>query len=73
MVLSDTGYREAVPLLKESVAVDATNAQAWLALGMAFQNMGKNAEAKAPYQQYLKLKPTGVMSEEVRAALGQLK
>ncbi|MBS1148366.1 MAG: response regulator [Myxococcaceae bacterium] len=73
MVLSDTGYREAVPLLKESVASDSTNAQAWLALGMAFQNMGRNNEAKAPYQQYLKLKPTGTMADEVRAALGQLK
>ncbi len=73
MVLSDTAYREAVPLLKESVASDATNAQAWLALGMAFQNLGRNNEAKGPYQQYLKLRPSGTMADEVRAALGQLK
>ncbi len=73
MVLSDTGYRDAVPLLKESVAADAANPQAWLALGMAFQNMGRTNEARAPYQQYLKLKPTGSMADEVRAALGQLK
>ena len=73
MVLSDTGYREAVPLLKESVQTDANNAQAWLALGMAFQNMGRNAEAKVPYQKYLRLKPTGSMADEVRAALEQLK
>jgi len=73
MVLSDTNYREAVPLLKESVATDGTNAQAWLALGMALQNMNRLNEAKGPYQQYLKLKPTGTMADEVRAALGQPK
>ncbi len=72
MVLSDTGYRDAVPLLKESVAIDGSNASAWLALGMAFQNMGRNNEARAPYRRYLKLKPTGTMADEVRAALGQL-
>jgi len=73
MVLSDRGYREAVPLLKESVKTDPLNAQAWLALGLAFQNMGRNNEAKAPYNTYLKLKPTGAMADEVRAALEQLK
>jgi CheY-like chemotaxis protein len=73
LVLSDTGYRDAVPLLKESVKIEPSNAQAWLALGMAFQNMGRNNEARTPYLEYLKLKPNGSMADEVRASLGQLK
>lgn len=73
LVLSDTNYRDALPLLKESVRGDPTNPQAWLALGMAFQNLGRNAEARTPYFEFLKLKPHGATSDDVRAALEQLK
>lgn len=69
LVLSDSGYREAIPLLKDAVKADPTNAQAWLALGMAHQNLGQDGQAKAPYQQYLKLRPNGAMAAEVREAL----
>ena len=52
---------------------DPRNAQAWLALGMAFQNIGRDAEAKAPYGEYLKLRPTGATADEVRAALDAMR
>jgi hypothetical protein len=69
LVMSDMGYKEAIPYLKDTVKDDATNAQAWLALGIAFQNLGRDGEAKAPYREFLKLKPRGAQADEVRAAL----
>jgi Flp pilus assembly protein TadD len=69
LVFSDTGYNQAIPYLKETVRNDPGNAQAWLALGMAYQNVERPAEAKGPYQQYLRLKPNGAMADEVRKTL----
>ena len=69
LVMSDMGYREAVPYLRDGVKADAKNASAWLALGIALQNLGKDAEAKGPYKEFLKLKPTGAQADEVRQAL----
>lgn len=69
LVLSDSGYREAIPLLRAATESDASNPQVWLALGIALQNLGRDAEAKAPYQQYLRLLPNGTQAGEVRAAL----
>jgi Flp pilus assembly protein TadD len=73
LVMSETGFKEAVPLLKDGVKDDPSNAQAWLALGMAYQNMGQDRSAKQPYMEYLKLKPKGATSDEIRAALEQMK
>ena len=69
LVMSDLGYKEAIPYLKDAVKDDATNSQAWLALGIALQNLGRDAEAKGPYREFLKLKPHGSQADEVRAAL----
>ncbi len=69
LVMSDSSFREAVPYLKDGVKDDPKNAQAWLALGIALQNLGRDGEAKAPYREFLKLKPSGSQAEEVRAAL----
>lgn len=69
LVMSDMGYKEAIPYLKDAVKDDPTSHQAWLALGIAFQNLGRDAEAKAPYREFLKLKPRGAQADEVRAAL----
>ncbi len=73
LVMSETGFKEAVPLLKDGVNGDPKNAQAWLALGMAYQNTGQDAAAKKPYNEFLKLQPKGATSDEVRMALGQMK
>ncbi|MGV3619993.1 MAG: response regulator [Archangium sp.] len=69
LVMSDSSFREAVPYLKDGVKEDPKNAQAWLALGIALQNLGRDGEAKQPYREYLKLKPSGSQSDEVRATL----
>ncbi|MBX7115039.1 MAG: DUF4388 domain-containing protein [Myxococcaceae bacterium] len=69
LVMSETGFREALPLLEEAVKAERTNAQAWLALGMAYQNIGRMAQSRKPFQEYLKLKPHGATADEVRAIL----
>ncbi len=69
LVMSETGFREALPLLEDAVKVERTNAQAWLALGMAYQNVGRMAQSRKPFQEYLKLKPRGATSDEVRSIL----
>ncbi len=69
LVMSDSSFKEAVPYLKDGVKEDPKNAQAWLALGIAQQNLGRDSEAKQPYREYLKLKPSGSQADEVRAAL----
>lgn len=72
LVRSDTAYREAIPYLREALKVDSGNAEAWLALGSALQNIGKDAEAKLPYTEYLKLKPDGRNADDVRSALQRI-
>jgi hypothetical protein len=73
LVMSETStnanFKEAIPYLKDGVKADSTNARAWLALGLALQNLGRDVEAKAPYREFLKLKPRGSQADEVRAAL----
>lgn len=69
LVFAETGFKEAIPHLKEATKVDPANARAWLALGIALQNLGRDAEAKAPYRKFLELTPTGSQADEVRAAL----
>jgi Flp pilus assembly protein TadD len=67
--MSDMGYKEAIPYLKDAVKDDSTNAPAWLALGIAYQNLGQDTAAKQPYREFLKLRPKGAQADEVRAAL----
>jgi len=66
------GYQEATELLKQSLAQDGGNANAWLSLGMAYQFTGNNAEAVKAYKRYLALAPTGKSAAEVRAMLERL-
>ncbi len=73
MVMSDSSYRDAIPLLQEAAKSDPKNAQVWLALGLALQNSNREREAKGPYTEYLRLKPTGQTADEIRAALEELK
>src|SRR5690606_25101515 len=39
LVMSDMNYKEAIPYLKDAVKEDPASSQAWLALGIAFQNL----------------------------------
>jgi CheY-like chemotaxis protein len=67
-----SGYREAARLLSEVVGAEASNADAWFALGMAHQFTDQKPQAAKAYKRYLLLQPTGPYAGEVRAMLGQL-
>lgn len=54
---------------KKSAAASSRNDQAWLMLGTVCQYLGKNDEARAAYEKFLKLKPQGQTSDEVRDIL----
>jgi hypothetical protein len=73
LVMADVGYAEAVPYLRAAVKADPKNALAWLALGIAADNLGRNADAKDAWQTYLTLVPTGLKANEVREALRLMK
>jgi Flp pilus assembly protein TadD len=72
-VMTDSNYKDAVPLLQEGVKSDTENAHAWLALGIAYSNLGRDAESKTPYSEYLRLKPRGATADEVRSVLKTIK
>jgi hypothetical protein len=72
LVLSERDFKQAIPLLREAVKVDATDALAWLALGIALQNLQRDLEAKQPYREYLKLQPNGRHAADVRSALSAI-
>ncbi len=57
---------------KKSVASSSRNHQAWLMLGTVCQYLGKGKEAKDAYETYLRLKPKGTTSNEIRAILESL-
>jgi CheY-like chemotaxis protein/TolA-binding protein len=69
LVMSDQGYKEAVPYLKDAVKDDPENASAWMALGVALYNLGREREAKVPFQEFLKLKPNAPEARDVRETL----
>lgn len=73
LVMSDQGYKEAVPYLQDAVKDDPNNASAWLALGLAYFNLGKEKDAKAPFEEFLKLKPNGPEARDVRDTLKMIR
>jgi len=69
---SVAGYAEALKVLQESLDRESSNAQAWLALGMAYQFTRRDDRAVVAYKKFLELEPQGPSSAEVRAMLQQL-
>ncbi|HZA14784.1 MAG TPA: response regulator, partial [Myxococcaceae bacterium] len=68
----DEGYREAIDLLTDVVRKDSGNARAWLSLGLAYQMLGSDMQAVAPYKRYLVLEPRGRFADDVRSALASI-
>jgi CheY-like chemotaxis protein/Flp pilus assembly protein TadD len=66
------GYAEALKILQESLDRESSNAQAWLALGMAYQFTRHDDRAIIAYKKFLELEPQGPLSAEVKAMLQQL-
>jgi tetratricopeptide (TPR) repeat protein len=58
---------------KKALAVDGNLAEAYVFVGTVEQEQGKPAQAKAAYERYLELAPTGKYAEEIKTILGTLK
>jgi Flp pilus assembly protein TadD len=71
-------YEDAKADFAKAVQLDPKNANAQYYLGMAIFNLassgkGTMADAKAPFQEYLKLAPTGEFAEVAKAILATIK
>jgi len=64
---------EAQAQFQKAVELDPKMADAQYWLGMANVNLGKMAEAKKPFEEYLKLSPTGEHADVAKALLAQIK
>jgi CheY-like chemotaxis protein len=69
LVMTDQGYKEALPYLQDAVEDDPNNPSAWLALGLAYYNLGRPKDARGAFEQFLKLKPDGPEARDVRDTL----
>jgi CheY-like chemotaxis protein len=57
---------------KKAIDVDPNIAEAYVFIGTAEQQAGRKEEAKAAYQKYLELAPTGKYAEDLKAILATL-
>lgn len=65
-------YSKAVPRLKKSVEIFPDNPKAWNNLGVAYENLGMNDEAKAAYQSAAGAGASGSGSADYDAAKAEL-
>jgi tetratricopeptide (TPR) repeat protein len=66
-------FAEAQTQFQKAVELDPKMADAQYWLGMANVNLGKMSEAKKPFEEYLKLAPTGEHADVAKALLAQIK
>lgn len=64
---------EAEPQFLKATQLDPKMADAFYWLGMCRVNQGKLPDAKAPFQEYMKLAPTGQYADQVKAMLDVIK
>jgi tetratricopeptide (TPR) repeat protein len=64
---------EALAQFEKAIKLDPAMADAHYWYGMALVNQGKTAAAKAPFQEYLKLAPTGQYAATAKAVLDTIK
>ncbi len=60
----------ALKLATQAANVNQNFADAYVIIGGVYQEKGKNAEARAAYEQYLALQPKGKHAADLRAILG---
>jgi hypothetical protein len=63
---------EAQAALEKAVAADPKMADAQYLLGIVYVNQNKLADAKKPFQEYLKLEPSGPHADEVKQMLAAI-
>jgi Flp pilus assembly protein TadD len=62
----------ALHLATAATSANQNFADAYVIIGGVYQEKGKNAEARAAYEQYLALQPKGKHAADLRAILGSL-
>jgi tetratricopeptide (TPR) repeat protein len=62
---------EALRALEGAIRLDPRYAQAHLLLGVIHQDEGRKAEARAAYQRFLALQPTGPQANDVRQIMAK--
>lgn len=65
-------FAEAARWLENTIGIDPSRAVAHLNLGDAYRHLGQKAKAKAAYQAYLELQPSGSSAAYAREQLEQL-
>ncbi|MBK9516486.1 MAG: tetratricopeptide repeat protein [Anaeromyxobacter sp.] len=68
---SPANAAEALRSLDAALRLDARSAPAWLLRGVIHQGQGRSDAARAAYQRFLELSPTGREAAEVRQILEQ--
>ncbi len=63
---------KALALYREAVTAAPRHAVAWRGLGMTTMKMGRNNDARAAFERYLKLAPTAPDAERIRQKLTEL-
>jgi tetratricopeptide (TPR) repeat protein len=69
---NEKNYPDAKAKFEEATKADPANADAQYMLGMASLNLGQIPAARASFQQYLKISPTGDKAAQVKGFLDQL-
>jgi tetratricopeptide (TPR) repeat protein len=72
-LINDGKDAEAEAVLKQAVAVDDQYGTAWYELGMVYVRTGKNADARAAFNKYLELEPTGKDAATAKEMLSYIK
>jgi DnaJ family protein C protein 7 len=65
-------FATAVAGFQRAIMADANYAPAWRGKALALEQLGRNGEAIAAFRQFLKLSPTGVAADKIRARLRAL-
>jgi serine/threonine protein kinase len=63
----------AIELSRQATDLDPTNAVAWRSLGLAYERASDDRAARAAYQRYLDLVPSGAQSDMVRGRMQTLR
>jgi DNA-binding response OmpR family regulator len=64
-------YKQAIPYLERAVRLKSTSADSVAALGDAYQATGRTSKALDAYKKYLKLRPKGRRSDQLREIIAR--
>jgi len=57
LLLANQRYAEAIPVYQRLISLDANNAKAWIALGLAYRHANQTELARAAFAEALRIEP----------------